>query len=47
MYKLYKIAKNCVKQTKGLIQVIHTKLSKKGGKSVVFKKLSTLSTQNA
>lgn len=44
LYKMYKFVKKCIFLQNRLIQVIHIKNGKKGGKIVVFKKLSTLST---
>ena len=44
LYKMYKNVKNCIFLEHGLIQVIHIQNAQKGGKIVVFQKLSTLST---
>ena len=44
MYKMYKIVKICKNLETGVYQVIHIEMPKKGGKTDVFKKLSTLST---
>ena len=44
MYKMTKFVKNCIFLRNRLIQVIHIKNTKKGGKIVVFQKFSTLST---
>ena len=41
---MYKNVKNCIFLRNRLIQVIHIKNAKKGGKIGVFQKLSTLST---
>lgn len=41
---MYKNVKNCKKNKKGLIQVIHIKNPEKGGKDVSSPFLSTLST---
>lgn len=44
MYKMYKIVKICKNLGTGVFQVIHIEMQKKGGKTDVLKKLSTLST---
>lgn len=41
---MYKNVKKCIFLKNRLIRVIHIKNGKKGGKTVVFHKLSTLST---
>ena len=46
MYKMYKIVKICKNLETGVFQVIHIEMPK-GGKTDVFKKLSTLSIKRA